>query len=347
MATSVAANVIKLNNKYHGYIKLPGQKYEHHMDYIPTGSIAMDYMLGEKGVLCGIPRGVITTIYGREGAGKSTFVASCMKQAQKLGLVGFANTELRFDPDYFGAQGVDIDQLTVIDLNYSAKIYGEQIGEALIALAKTGDYSMLVCDSIAALTPKRTADSDPGESNPGLRARLIKDIIERIISPLKNNNVALMFTSQRSSNFGAVGFGSSKYAMVGGNSVKFYSSVLLKIDYIGRVLDKTETPIGIESRITLQKNIGISWGKVQFKITDGLGIDVCRELLDYGDVVYRHGKGSYYYYGDPKTGEELKLANGAANAVQKLRDNPELLEALIKKQREILGESNDEPVVES
>ena len=341
----------KLNKMYHGYIKLPGEEYKHPAGgYIPTGSIGLDLLLGERGRLCGVPRGLVTSFWGREGAGKSTLVASCMAQAQAYGLVAFANTELRFDPEYFARIGVDINQLTVIDLNYYNGVFGEQIGQAIINLAKTGDYSMIVCDSMAALTPKRIAESEVGESNPGLRARLIKEILEKVISPIKRNNVAMLFTSHRSANFGAVGFGTPKTMMVGGNAVKFYSSVLGRIDYIGKVLGSRESkkePIGIETKVTLQKNVGISWGSATFKITDGLGIDVSRELISYDEVVYR--RGAYYYYGDADTGEEMKLAQGELNAVDELRNNSDLLNSLIDRQRRILDppkESHDELVVE-
>jgi len=343
--------ITKLNARYKGYIKLPGEEYKHTGGYISTGSIGLDLLLGERGKLCGIPKGLISSFWGKEGGGKSTLVASCMAQAQKHGLVAFANTELRFDPEYFARIGVDIDQLTVIDLNYYNEVYGEQVGQAIINLAKTGDYSMIVCDSMAALTPKRIAESEVGESNPGLRARLIKEILEKVISPVKRNNVSLIFTSHRSANFGAKGFGAPKTVMVGGNAIKFYSSVLGRIDYIGKVFPSKkkppEPPIGIETRVTLQKNVGISWGSATFKITDGFGIDVARELFNYGDVAYK--RGSYYYYGDVDTGEEKTLAQGENKAVSALREDRDLLDRLIDKQRRLLNppeESDDELVVE-
>jgi recombination protein RecA len=331
--------ITDLNKKYSGFIKLPGEDYSYVYDYISTGSIAVDLALGRRGKVDGIPRGVITTIWGREGGGKSTLVANCMAEAQKVGRVAFANTELKFDPAYFSRVGVDLSELTVIDLAYHSGVYGEQIAQALVSLAKTGQYSMIVCDSIAALIPKRVADSDVGESNPGLRARLLKDMIERIISPIKHNNVALILTTQRSNNFDAKGFGAQKYNMVGGNNVQFYSAVVGRIDFIEQVRNTAKQSIGIRSRITLQKNVGITFGWADFSITDGLGIDKVRELFGFGDVAYN--KGAWYYYVDPTTGEEVRIGQGAENAVAALRSDKALLDALIVKQKAIIEASSD------
>ena len=330
----MAEEVTKLNKKYDGFIKMPGSDYIGEYRYISTGSLAVDMIIGPRGQVNGIPRGVITTIWGKEGGGKSTFVANCMAEAQKVGRVAFANTELKFDPAYFSRVGVDIKELTVIDLACHNNIFGEQIGQAIVALAKSGEYSMIVCDSAAALIPKRVAESEVGESNPGLRARLIKDIIERLISPIKHNDVAMMFTTHRASNFDAIGFGAPRYNIVGGTALLFYSAVVGRIDFLKQIKNNAKVPIGIQSKITLQKNIGITFGTADFSITDGLGIDKVQELFDFGDAAY--GKGGWYYYKHPETGEEVRLANGKEAAIAALRADSVLLNALIAKQRAAL-----------
>ena len=61
---------------------------------IPTGSLALDQVLG----VGGIPRGRVTEVYGPDGAGKTTLVLSVIAQAQRAGGIAcFIDTEHALD----------------------------------------------------------------------------------------------------------------------------------------------------------------------------------------------------------------------------------------------------------
>lgn len=319
--------IAKLNKKHDGFIELPGAEKHHDFEYISTGSIAVDMAIGPRDKACGIPRGLITTIWGKEGSGKTTFAASCLAEAQAYGKIAFINTELKFDPRYFQRIGVDMNMLTLVSLNYYAGVFGEQIGQAIIEIAKTGEYSMICCDSVAALVPKRVAEGEVGEENPGLQARMMANILSRLISPIKQYGVAMLFTTQRTAKFGGRSFNEpSLFEIVGGNRLKFFSAVLGRIDYKGQKKSGDDV-IGIESRVTFQKNVGDPFTWANFSITDGYGVDKARELFELGGKV-AYKKGSWYYYIDPDTGEEVNLGQGEVGAVEFMRSNPELMNRL-------------------
>ena len=54
---------------------------EMNVDYIPTGSLALDVALG----IGGLPRGRIIEIYGPESSGKTTLALHVVAEAQKKG----------------------------------------------------------------------------------------------------------------------------------------------------------------------------------------------------------------------------------------------------------------------
>ena len=64
-----------------GSIMKLGATARQHVDFIPTGSIALDLALG----VGGIPRGRITEVFGPESSGKTTICQHVIAEAQRKG----------------------------------------------------------------------------------------------------------------------------------------------------------------------------------------------------------------------------------------------------------------------
>ena len=58
-------------------------------------------------------------------------------------LTGLINTELRQDFDYAERMGVDLNRLALVQQDAASGIFGEQISDAVSAMAKSGDFSYL------------------------------------------------------------------------------------------------------------------------------------------------------------------------------------------------------------
>ena len=317
----------KLNKRYVGIIRMPGTYIPDNIEYIPTGSLALDFAIGLPGKRCGFPKKMITTIWGKEGSGKSTLGMSGLVNAQKYDdrLTGLINTELRQDFVYAEQMGANLNRLALVQQDASSEIFGEQISDAISEMAKSGDFSYLLLDSVAALEPKNMTEAETAENAPGLHARLVRKMLSRVLEKLKAGNTALVITTQRISKFSTTpSFAGPSYEIVGGNRLKFYSSLLLRTAMIKRLKEKEE-PIGIKVQVEMQKNIGMPYARPSFSITDGLGIDWAREILDLGDpfgIAYKSG--TWYRYTDSDTGEELSMGQGRARAARFLRSNPEI-----------------------
>ncbi|HMO08079.1 MAG TPA: ATPase domain-containing protein, partial [Paracoccaceae bacterium] len=111
-----------------------------------TGSLGLDIALG----IGGLPKGRIVEIYGPESSGKTTLTLHVVAEEQKKGGVcAFVDAEHALDPLYARKLGVNLDELLI-----SQPDTGEQALEIVDTLVRSGAVSLIVIDSVAALTPK-------------------------------------------------------------------------------------------------------------------------------------------------------------------------------------------------
>ena len=327
----MSKGIEKLNKRYSGFIQLPGSYPMESIKYLPTGSLALDYAIGKPWERSGIPLGMITVIWGKEGSGKTTLLKSILANAQKYDdrMVALGDTELKVDFDYDKTIGIDFSRLTLMQPDSSRDVYGEQIVEGMVELVKTGDYSVVACDSLASLIPKVLVESDVTEHLPGVHARLVSRLFSKIVEKAKHTNTAIVLTSQRRANFGGQSFAGSSYNIVGGNAMKFGDCLQMKMAMMKRVKDGDDV-VGILSKVELEKNTGIAYRSANIYITYGRGLDSTRELfLDLGKPYgIAYNRSSWYYYTNVETGEEVAVAQGARKTGEYLRDNPELMEEL-------------------
>ena len=271
-----------------------------------TGSIGLDIALG----IGGIPKGRIVEIYGPESSGKTTLTLHCIAEEQKKGGVcAFVDAEHALDPIYARRLGVDLDELLI-----SQPDTGEQGLEIVDTLVRSGAVSMVVVDSVAALTPKSELEGDMGDSSVGVQARLMSQAMRKLTGSINRSGCTVIFINQIRMKIGVM-FGSPETTS-GGNALKFYSSVRMDIRRIGSIKDRDEI-VGNETRVKVVKNkVAPPFKVVEFDIMYGLGISKTGELLDLGvkaGVVDKSG--SWYSYGDERIGQ------GRENAKKFLRDN--------------------------
>jgi len=199
------------------------------MQFVPTGSLALDIALG----VGGIPRGRIIEIFGPESSGKTTMVYHLIAQAQKLGgQAAFIDAEHAMDPVYAQAIGVDVDNLLV-----SQPDYGEQALEIAEMLVRSGALDIVAIDSVAALTPKAEIEGEMGDSFVGLQARLMSQALRKLAGTLNRSGTICAFTNQLREKIGVM-FGNPEVT-TGGKALKFYATIRLDIRRIETLKDGT------------------------------------------------------------------------------------------------------------
>jgi len=272
-----------------------------------TGSLGLDIALG----IGGLPKGRIIEIYGPESSGKTTLALHVVAEEQKKGGVcAFVDAEHALDPQYARKLGVNLDELLI-----SQPDTGEQALEIVDTLVRSGAISVIVVDSVAALTPRAEIEGDMGDATVGAQARLMSQAMRKLTASISRTNCMVIFINQIRMKIGVM-FGSPE-TTTGGNALKFYASVRLDIRRIGSVKDRDEV-IGNTTRVKVVKNkVAPPFRQVEFDIMYGEGISKTGELVDLGVAANVVGKsGSWYSYGDERIGQ------GRENAKTYLRENP-------------------------
>ncbi|AQS48160.1 MULTISPECIES: recombinase RecA [Thioclava] len=290
-------------------MKLGGETPAREIEATSTGSLGLDIALG----IGGLPKGRIVEIYGPESSGKTTLTLHAIAEEQKKGGVcAFVDAEHALDPHYARKLGVDLDELLI-----SQPDTGEQALEIVDTLVRSGAVSLVVVDSVAALTPKAEIEGDMGDHTVGAQARLMSQAMRKLTASIGRSNCMVIFINQIRMKIGVM-FGSPETTS-GGNALKFYASVRLDIRRIGSIKDRDEV-VGNQTRVKVVKNkVAPPFKQVEFDIMYGEGISKMGELVDLGvkaGVVDKAG--AWYSYGDERIGQ------GRENAKTFLREHPDV-----------------------
>jgi len=290
------------------------------IEAISTGALSLDLALG----IGGIPRGRIIEIFGPEAGGKTTLSLHIAAQAQKAGgTVAFIDAEHALDPKYAGLIGVDIDELLI-----SQPDSGEQALEIAEKLVRSGALDLIVIDSVAALVPQAEIEGEMGDAHVGLQARLMSQALRKLTGLLAKTKTSIIFINQLRQKIGIM-FGNPE-TTPGGLALKFYSSVRLDVRKIENI-KVGDRVIGTRVRTKVVKNkVAPPYRQAEFTMLHGEGISKEACIIDMGvENKLIEKSGSWFIY----NGE--KLGQGAENARQYLKDNPELANQIESKLREM------------
>ncbi|HPF96635.1 MAG: recombinase RecA [Flavobacteriaceae bacterium] len=292
------------------------------IDVIPTGSLGLDLALG----VGGYPRGRVIEIYGPESSGKTTLTLHAIAEAQKAGgIAAFIDAEHAFDRFYAEKLGVDLDNLII-----SQPDHGEQALEIADNLVRSGAIDIIVIDSVAALTPKSEIEGEMGDSKMGLHARLMSQALRKLTASISKTHCTMIFINQLREKIGVM-FGNPE-TTTGGNALKFYASVRLDIRKSTQIKDTSGEASGNKTRVKVVKNkVAPPFKTTEFDIMYGEGISKVGEILDIAvenEIIKKSG--SWFSY------EDTKLGQGRDAVKELLKDNPELMEELETKIKEII-----------
>ena len=305
---AVEAAILAIEKQFgRGSIMKLGSAERQQVDFIPTGSIALDLALG----VGGIPRGRVTEVFGPESSGKTTLCQHVIAEAQRRGgVAAFIDVEHALDPGYARACGVNVDELLV-----SQPDTGEQALEITETLIRSGGIDIVVVASVAALVPRAEIEGEMGDSFVGIQARLMSQALRKLTGAVSRSNTSLVFTNQLREKIGVM-FGNPE-TTPGGRALKFYASVRLDIRRVETIKNGTES-IGNRVRVKVVKNkVAPPFRVAEFDVMYGEGISREGGLLDVGvamDVVTKTG--AWFTFGETRLGQGREAAKGF------LRDNP-------------------------
>ena len=313
----------KLDKTYgKGSVMKLGDQTVEKVESISSGSIGLDIALG----VGGYPKGRVIEIYGPESSGKTTLTLHAIAECQKAGgIAAFIDAEHAFDRFYAEKLGVDLGELVI-----SQPDNGEQALEIADNLIRSGAVDALVIDSVAALTPKSEIEGEMGDSKMGLHARLMSQALRKLTSSISKTNCTVIFINQLREKIGIM-FGNPE-TTTGGNALKFYASIRLDIRRSTQIKNSDGVVMGNKTRVKIVKNkVAPPFKLAEFHIMYGEGISKVGEIIDLAvesEIINKSG--SWFSY------EGTKLGQGRDAVKTLLKDNPDLMETLESKLKEII-----------
>jgi recombination protein RecA len=303
-----------------GSIMKLGEAAAMNVEVISTGCLSLDLALG----VGGLPRGRVIEIFGPESSGKTTVALHAIAQTQSEGgMAAFIDAEHALDPMYAKRLGVDINNLLVAQPDS-----GEQALEIAEALVRSGAIDIIVVDSVAALVPRAELDGEMGDVHVGLQARLMSQALRKLTAHIGKSQACTIFINQIREKVGVI-YGNPE-TTTGGRALKFYSSVRIEVRK-GEAIKQGSDIIGNRTKAKVVKNkVAPPFKIAEFDIMYGTGISREGDLLDIAaekDIIQKSG--SWYSY------EGERLGQGRENAKEYIKNNPEFMQMLNNKVKEI------------
>jgi recombination protein RecA len=286
-----------IEKEYGPLIKWLGEAADATPEVISTGCIGLDQAVGRGG----LERGLIAEFFGPEASGKSFLAYSVIKQACVSGhKCAIIDAEHTIDPRLLEKIGLPRDKVLVVD--------GAPTGEQNLSIAQklmeTGEFAVVLIDSVAALLPDARADADFDQQFMGLHARLMSAGLQKLAPVVKKTNTLLIFVNQIRFKIGAYG---NPETTTGGNALLFYAGYRIHVSggksKSSRLADKGTGEIyGHRTHFMVEKNKrSAPFRTAEVDLIYGMGYDTIGEIVDIGiDVGLIEQGGAWLTYKDHK-----------------------------------------------
>lgn len=289
-----------------------------------TGSLSMDASIG----IGGFPRGRFTEIYGPEGSGKTTLaLTSSDKEITKGGKVLYLDVENMLSYTAIKEMlGKEVDKSKLVLLQPETAEQAFMIAEKAIT---SGEFTLIVIDSIAALEPQDEKDKEFDEFTMASLSRLLAKFFRRNAADVKNANVAFLLLNQVRDKIGSYTGG---YNSTGGHALKHYASVIIALTK-GQEIKQGEDKIGINVKFVVRKNkVGIPFRAYEIPIVFGRGVDYYTDAVSFCETLGIIKKNGAFYKFDGET-----IGQGRNAAAEFLRTNKEVLDKITEQLYNILS----------
>lgn len=219
------------------------------VDRISTGNLYLDMDLGG-----GLADGKIHLITGPFSSGKTFLALKVAAQYTRRGLkVAFIDAEFTFDPSWAEACGVNMELVYVI-----RKQVQEEVIDIVELLVASGDFALIILDSLAALLPQDIKDDPADKQHMGKEAKLNNKMFKKVLAKqsetaLNEKLVAtLIVINQWRQKVGLV-FGNPN-TLPGGQGQYYYCSTWVDFWADETILDGKEKVIGMKFGYNIRKN---------------------------------------------------------------------------------------------
>jgi recombination protein RecA len=276
---------------------------------ISSGSLKIDVSLGTGGY----PPGSIVEISGKTSSGKSALALHGLREALHTGrLCAIIDADRSLDVRFAQNIGLDLDRLY-----YSEPQNTEQALNTLEVLAKTGSFSMIVLDSIPALTPTNWFPEAEPEQLEISNDVLISSCLHRIKRKLSETGTTVIFTNDFKQKMSAVYHHLSRDPRR--NTLKLFADIRLRLANQERII-RGGIVIGERFQIRIIKNRYFPLiNMTNFDIIYQQGINKSAEVFALGiPTRLIHSSSEGYFY------QTIFLGKTSSRAVAFLEGNKQV-----------------------
>lgn len=302
---------------------------------IPSGILEIDNALGG-----GFAVGRIVLLAGGESSYKSTICLRTIVEVQKRGgTAAWVDAERAFNKDWAIAQGVDLEQLLILEPETAEEAYN------LMTDCILEGVDILVLDSLNTLVVRKEMFADEKgleaasiEKNAmGVPQKLASQWFRTAMGRIDKAGTLMLVISQMRDNLNAGMYGNPN-VIVGGRAVKFAASMILMTRIVGgkdgRIMDKGDKQIGQKYEVKVEKSRFGGANKVAEFTAYGAMIDNFSSMLKIGmdrGFIERIGTKTYIC--------REKNYNGKGAMMQALHDDQELFTWCMNKVQEAMDVS--------
>jgi RecA/RadA recombinase len=194
--------------------------------YVPTGIIEIDSLMGPYG---GIKEGTVAEFAGENSSGKSYTALKMAAQAQNMGLrVAVMNVEYSYSDERAQAIGVDTRNADLFE-TYENLGAAENWGKWIWACADSGEYGLIIVDSITAMIPMANHDKELSDADKlGAHAKFCSRFVSKLTEICGKTGTIVVLINQ-------LRYSSEKRGMsqefvlksTGGEAIGYFSSMRL------------------------------------------------------------------------------------------------------------------------
>jgi len=304
------------------------------IDVIATPSAIINVVTG----IGGFPRGRVSEIHGPYSSGKTTLAIEVCVEAQKTvqqATILFVDYEHAFDARYAHQLGLNLNHNFI----FAQPEYFEQGAAIVNDFLEEGAVDLVVIDSAAAMTPKAELEGEfdkEGGTQKGLQAALMARFLAVSTKKLKKGKNAALVIINQTRAYIKIGGRPQKNAPTeipaGGNALKFYSSLRLKLEIIHSEGEDKRGTKGTDQiytqnrvRVTAIKNkLAPPFMRGTFVIEYGKGINNVASIAELAEARLGLMSGGGFYKYEGATPEMSFSCRGREAFQQKLEENPDL-----------------------
>lgn len=267
------------------------------IEAISTGCLSLNTSIG----VGGIPRGMITTMYGPEGSGKTTIALNTAKQVANAGdKVLYIDVENLLNTSLLKAvlgEDTNVDNIIILTPDSA---------EDAFIMAEKGisseEFKLVVIDSVGAMASRKEKEVDFDKDTMGQLPRIVSRFIKRNVYDIRTKNVAVLILNQVRDNVGSY---VKSFKMPGGHQLYHESAVIISLTKGENLVKGKSEVIGIVTKFVIKKNkLAPPFRSFTIPILFGQGIDYFSDLIDFAKLLgVITLSGPYYKFNDQNLGK--------------------------------------------